>query len=303
MDPIIKMQCFHPRDVKVKQKITWNHYVDRYIRVPCGRCFACRRQRQQDWSFRIQQESKDCLSKGGSVYFITLTYDDDHLVYLVDDSTGEVFNSPSLDTHEIGSFCRKLRKRFGSDSVRYFGCGEYGDEGLRPHYHIVLFLRDKISSGDLRPIIENCWKKGLVLGIHPLTTKLSEYVAKYSMKRFGQNYDDRVAPFARMSLKPAIGSSFLSSKECASYKRIESFVVYDWTGTSYKLPRYFRDRMYSKDLIDARRVSMERQQMTLNEVIVRTDPLKFHRDYLCHVRYEENLIKSLNFSYVKSVNV
>lgn len=291
------MQCFHPRDVKVQQKITWNHYVDRYIRVPCGRCFACRRQRQQDWSFRIQQEAKDIIDSGGSVYFVTLTYDDDHLTYMVDQDTGQQFDSPSLDTHEIGMFCRKLRKRFGSESLRYFGCGEYGDEGLRPHYHIVLFLKDQISAQDLRPFIESCWKKGLILGIHPLTTKLSEYVAKYSMKRFGQSYDDRVAPFARMSLRPAIGASYLSSSSAQATKSVLSFVVYDWTGTSYKLPRYFRDRMYSKEVIDARRVSLERQQMTLNEVIIRTDPLKFHRDYLCHVRYEENLIKSLNFSF------
>lgn len=170
------MLCFHPRDVKVQQKVTFSHYVDRYIRVPCGKCLACRRRRQQDWAFRIQQEADSCLSKGGSVYFVTLTYDDGNLFYLVDQDTGEMFDVPSLDPHAPGDFMRKLRKRLGSRSCRYFACGEYGDkvtENERPHYHVVLFMNDQISSEDLRPFVESSWNKGLVLGIHPLSPKLS----------------------------------------------------------------------------------------------------------------------------------
>lgn len=258
------MLCFHPRDVKVQQKVTFSHYVDRYIRVPCGKCVACRRRRQQDWSFRVQKEAEFCRKNGGSVYFVTLTLDSDHLTYQVDKDTGEFSENPTLVTTEIGSFMRKIRKKFGTESVRYFGCGEYGDhvtDNLRPHYHIVLFLKENMTAESLRPYIDSSWKKGLILGVHPLTTKLAEYVAKYSMKRVGMDYSDRVAPFARMSLKPAIGSCYLSSPECNLYKQDESFVLWDYTGTSYAIPRYFRDRMYSKELIDSRRLSYERQQL------------------------------------------
>lgn len=294
------MLCFHPRDVKVQQKVTWNHYVDRWIRVPCGKCLACRRRRQQDWSFRIQAESNECISKGGSVYFVTLTLDENNLSFKVDEDTGEISSNPTLDPHEIGSFVRKLRKRFGSESLRYFGCGEYGDhvtDNMRPHYHVILFLKDNIRAESLRPYIENCWKKGLVLGIHPLTAKLAEYCAKYSMKQFGQDYSDRVPPFARMSLRPAIGECYLYTESCRRYKEQESFVLYDWTGTSYSLPRYLRDRMYSKGLIDSRRLSYERQLLTLNEVISRKDPLHLLHRYQANVRYEELFIKSISLCY------
>ena len=291
------MLCFHPRDVKIQQKLTWNHYVDRWIRVPCGKCVACRRRRQQDWSFRVQKEAEDCLSKGGSVYFVTLTLDNEHLKYLVDEDTGCQSMNPTLDTHEIGSFVRKLRKVFGSDSLRYFGCGEYGDhltDNLRPHYHVVLFLKENMTAEALRPFVEKCWKKGLVLGIHPLSTRLAEYVAKYSMKRVGFDYSDRIEPFARMSLKPAIGACYLGSNECSKYKEQESFVLYDWTGTSYSIPRYFRDRMYSKELIDTRRLSYERQLFSLNQFMSRQDPLYLLHRYQANVRYEENFIKSIS---------
>lgn len=293
------MQCFHPRDVKVQQKVSWNHYVDRYIRVPCGKCFACRRKRQQDWSFRIQEEARSCVQKGGSVYFVTLTYDDDHLPHMIDKDTGEMFGVPSLNTLEIGKFVRKLRKRFGSESLRYFGCGEYGDhktDNLRPHYHVVLFLKENMRAEQLRPFIIDSWGKGLVLGIYPISSKLAEYVAKYSLKRVGQDYSDRVPPFARMSLKPAIGSVFLGSSECRSYVKNQSFVVYDFSGNSFGLPRYFRDRMYSKEFLDARRVSLERQNLSLQEVNLRRDPLCLFKRYQANVRFEENLIKSINLA-------
>lgn len=291
------MLCFHPRDVKVHQKVTFYHYVDRYVRVPCGKCLACRRRRQQDWSFRVQKEAEHCRSLGGCVYFVTLTLDNEHLSYLTDKDTGEVSQNPTLDTLEIGNFMRRMRKRFGADSMRYFGCGEYGDhvtDNLRPHYHIVLFLKDNLTAESLRPSIESCWKKGLVLGIHELNTKLAEYVAKYSMKRVGFDYSDRVPPFARMSLKPAIGACYLASPEAKLYKLQESFILYDWTGTRYAIPRYFRDRMYSKDLIDARRISFERQILTLNEVSIRKDPLCLFKRYQANVRYEENFINSIS---------
>lgn len=294
------MLCFHPRDVKVQQKVTFSHYVDRYIRVPCGKCVACRRRRQQDWSFRIQKEAEECRSNNGSVYFVTLTLDNEHLTYKVDQDTGEMSKNPTLVTTEIGSFVRKLRKRFGSDSLRYFGCGEYGDhvtDNLRPHYHVILFLKENMTAESLRPFIESSWKKGLVLGIHPLSTKLAEYAAKYSMKRVGFDYSDRESPFARMSLRPAIGVSYLSSPECQRYKENQAFVVYDWTGCSYSLPRYFRDRMYSKEIVDNRRLSYERQLLTLNEVLLRKDPTALFKRYQANVRYEENFIKSISLVY------
>lgn len=61
-----------------------------YIQVPCGKCIACLRNRQNAMVSRLYAEA----DKRGTFAFVTLTYDDEHLplaetCYRVDKSTGE----------------------------------------------------------------------------------------------------------------------------------------------------------------------------------------------------------------------
>lgn len=58
------------------------------IKIPCGRCLACQINKANDWSNRIMLEKEDHEHS----YFITLTYDDDHLV----DYEGNPLVSPAL---------------------------------------------------------------------------------------------------------------------------------------------------------------------------------------------------------------
>ena len=66
--------------------------------------------------------------------FVTLTYDDDHL---------PEYNS--LNYKHFQDFMKRLRK--SHNGVRFYMCGEYGEDFSRPHYHalclIVFFLTEK----------------------------------------------------------------------------------------------------------------------------------------------------------------
>ena len=66
--------------------------------------------------------------------FVTLTFSDEHLP-----EGGHVVKE-LLDTF-IDSLRARLRRNFGIQ-VRYFGCGEYGTQFGRPHYHLLLFGYD-----------------------------------------------------------------------------------------------------------------------------------------------------------------
>lgn len=292
------MLCFHPIDVKVTQKVTFCDYVDRYIRVPCGRCVACRRRRQQDWSLRLQKECEDTLKKGGSAYFITLTYAPEFLRYKIDKETGEQYDVPSLCTTDPGLFMRKFRKRYGK--CRYFCCGEYGKQFDRPHLHLMLFLPNKETSISLRPFIEKSWPFGFVKGIYPFSVKLSEYISKYSMKQFGDDYSFKEKPFARMSLKPAIGSCYLNPINREFHRRSESFVAWDSSGVPFALPRYYKDRIFSRSELDSHNTSVERMRLTADIAMMRKDPLCFYKRYKANVRFEENFINSNILSYARS---
>lgn len=129
-------------------------------------------------------------------------------------------------------FMKRLRKRCGSQ-IRYFHCGEYGDEKQRPHYHALVFgmdFPDKIlhkRNHEGAPLyisaaLDALWGHGQCL-IGAVTFESAAYVARYVMKkrtskdpkdvkRYYELVDqvtgeisDRLPEYVTMSLKPAIG--------------------------------------------------------------------------------------------------
>ena len=68
--------------------------ITKFVEIPCGKCSGCRLQKSREWANRCMLE----LQYHKSSYFVTLTYDEEHVPYhLYDDpSTGEAFTSLSL---------------------------------------------------------------------------------------------------------------------------------------------------------------------------------------------------------------
>ena len=55
--------------------------------IPCGQCIGCRIRQREDWTTRIELEARDYPRE--QVWFITLTYDDDHVPGIIV-KTGEI---------------------------------------------------------------------------------------------------------------------------------------------------------------------------------------------------------------------
>lgn len=116
---------------------------DEELNIACGNCIGCRLERSKVWAIRCQHEASchpfNC--------FITLTYDDEHLP---DDG--------SLVKKHFTQFMKNLRKRVAPSNIRFYMCGEYGQdqalaaEGIeaigRPHYHAILFNINPIEQAD-----------------------------------------------------------------------------------------------------------------------------------------------------------
>ena len=142
--------------------------------------------------------------------FVTLTYDDAHL-------------PTTLIYSHFQKFMYRLRKRLGP--TRFFMCGEYGDQNLRPHFHALLFgqgFPDRRPCGAnlyRSPTLESLWTAGFS-SVGDVTFQSAGYVARYSLKkvtgsRAGAHYSAvdvrtgevvyREPEFGHMSLKPGIG--------------------------------------------------------------------------------------------------
>lgn len=233
------MDCWYPQTVgrhlnyKGKDGLIYTHVYGKMI-VPCGRCPACRRRKQNEWAFRIMEEAKYTKN----CYFVTLTYDDEFLPF-------SDLQIPTLKPDHLTTFFKNLRYNIGP--FRYFACGEYGDQFNRPHYHFILFYNGNSDDEHIKASISNRWTYGFCQVDVGISDRRAKYCAKYSMKQIGFDYQDAIPPFARMSRRPGIGRQFLDQFPTDKLRKHNQWFVNDYKGTPYNLPRYYKERIYSKD--------------------------------------------------------
>lgn len=168
---------------------------------------------------------------------VTLTYDDKH-----------VPSNGSLRPADFVEFMKRLRWHMGK--VRFFQCGEYGDELGRPHHHALLFGMDfpdrryyrlsesgskLYTSGKLDAI----WGQGqCTLGA--VTFESAAYVARYVMKKItgppaASHYGGKIAEYVTMSRRPGIGRLYIERNRSDVYPRDEVVV----RGFPCRPPRYY----------------------------------------------------------------
>lgn len=168
------------------------------------------------WTHRIMLES--LLHTDNS--FITLTYEDKKLPRV---STNSL---PTLDPKHLQNWLKRLRKEIVPLRIRYYACGEYGDETQRPHYHVALFGYPGCSRGrtlrrvesSSRPVWEQCCASCRMVGktwglgdidIGTLALDSAQYVCGYVTKKMTAKDDTRLygryPEFARMSNRPGLG--------------------------------------------------------------------------------------------------
>lgn len=231
------MQCLHPITVR---KATNTRF--QWIQVPCGKCIACLRRRQNDWAIRLMYEKRYCK---GNAYFLTFTQDDEHIRL-----SKQGF--PTLCKKDMQDFWKRVNEycRYRDlPSPRVFYVGEYGDTFLRPHYHAVAFNLPGSDYIETSETLEKIWKRGFVTASY-VTPGRCKYVAKYCCKGLfdDSNLEDTdvVRPFAEMSRRPGIGYQFNNDHEAQNYySRNGLYHLYDDQGTPYAVPRFFYNRMYS----------------------------------------------------------
>lgn len=184
--------------------------------------------------------------------FITLTFSDN---YLPEDY--------SVSVRDIQLFIKRYRKYLGHSRIRYFACGEYGDEGGRPHYHILAFGHDfpdkkpwrRQPSGEVlyrSEILEKLWPYGNA-EVGTVTAKSIAYVSRYILKKItgdaAADHYCRVHPvtgelvsvrpeFVTMSRRPGIGAGWFEKFAGDAFP--SDFVVID--GVRKAVPRFYMER-------------------------------------------------------------
>ncbi|MBA7535567.1 hypothetical protein ES705_27825 [subsurface metagenome] len=219
------MQCISPV-----------YLPEHHIWAPCTHCRMCKIQRSKEWTLRIMHE----LNYHKSSSFITLTYSEEHLPI-----------DKSIKKDELQRFFKRLRKGIGGRKIKYYGCGEYGEQEGRAHYHAIIFgvgcaehvirIRNERKECLSGPVKE-AWPQGFVtMGV--VCGATARYVTDYIHKSYNGEmenyYQGRVQPFQMQS--QGLGKSYAIDNAEQLMHNLGCTVK----GHEVGLPRYYQKKLFS----------------------------------------------------------
>lgn len=194
-----------------------SHYLARnqlIQTIPCQHCWACKLNKSAEWATRAMLETQEHDYN----YFITLTYDDEHLPipeymtykeqwnlgYKILELENRIENDGTwidgtLYPEHVKKFIKDLRnyakRKLGIDGIKYLYCGEYG-ENKRPHYHMLLFgmplpMNEASKIHVDKKFFKEHWKSQILqelwpYGMHDIANMEwsdAAYVCRYTMKK------------------------------------------------------------------------------------------------------------------------
>lgn len=222
------------------------------ITVPCGKCGSCRHNRRVDWSFRLKHEFRAAKT----AFFLTLTYSDENIRY-------DEKDRPSLVKRDLQLFNKRIRKASGrlcEDQYRYYAVGEYGSRTHRPHYHLLVFN----LALDVVNRLSEYWTLGHC-HIGAISDASIHYMTKYHVNyRRDMEDEDRVPEFAMMSRKPGIGASYLTDDVKKYHTNGDNVSVVN-NGYVQRMPRYYREKIFSKEFLEIAGENMRSYMETEHE--------------------------------------
>lgn len=240
-----------------RNSIEWNR-----VEIPCGQCIGCRMQKSEEMRVRCILEAKSWEHN----YFVTLTYDDaktdikKHWKPAKDTETGENILMSSLYKPDLQKFIKDLRRyykyHYNWDKIRFYRCGEYGEQNERGHYHAILF---NLPIKDLKPLfinmehqqiytsetIEKIWGHGICT-VGEVTYQSRRYVRRYIMKKQTGKQENKIRTpeFTECSRRPGIAAKWYNEHKRQTYEDDELIVKRRLNkAVATKPPKYF-DRLY-----------------------------------------------------------
>lgn len=283
----------------IKYKLNSNY---EYTIIPCGNCIGCRLEYSREWANRGYLEAK-CWEQN---WFVTLTYDENHITVLEETETKRGFTfinegdwNGTLVQEDLTQFMKNLRqimkRDYNEDGIRFMACGEYGSEGERPHYHLILFncnlpietfFESRIINKEVyyrNKIIERAWTKG-ISNISEASWNNIAYTARYITKKINGKLSDEYycekgqkKEFFRVSRMPGIGEIYYQEHKDEIYK-YDCITIKNKQGTiSCKPPKYF-DSLYEKENPEAfKKIKERRKKQAINGNKIKDETFSYGR--------------------------
>ena len=232
--------CLYPREIRNKRYVPTrkNGYNPpicedervRFITIPCGKCYECRKQYAESWRVRMNEEYRN--KRVGM--FVTMTISDEYYDKLESECMQEY---SEIDYNKMAKIairrCLERYRKKNKVSFKHWFIPELGKETNRLHIHGIIF--DKFDINDY-------WMYGMTFTGYVNEASIA-YVVKYIAKNDENGFKGRVFCSA------GIGKCYLDK---TNSKRNE-FKPQGGTDLRYKydnnhvgmIPKYYKDKLYT----------------------------------------------------------
>lgn len=288
------MKCLNP--ISINYTPDYETEFNGRLYLPCGKCEACRNNDSLCWRIRLKEE----FYNSENAYFVTLTYDDSKLNFEQCFNNGNFVGFfPTVNKKDIQKFFKRFRKHFENYykekqiKFSYFLVSEYGPTSYRPHYHAILFNLpvlspiDEVQIAKITKEVQEIWSNGFIR-IDKCNEQRIGYCTKYmSCETVIPTYLPK--PFRMIS--KGIGKCYLNNHNRIIWHRKDLNNYYPDGNRKFKLPRYYKDKIFSDDekemiyQLNQERVKNENLKLKHNKMTERdardfsTSINKFKRDY------------------------
>ena len=277
------MKCYKPILIKYHKRDEDGNKItgEKHLMVRCGKCLACREEIAKEYTYRFMNEYKYFKY----LYFITLTYEDDKLP-----RNAEGYET--LDKKEITDYLKTIninvKRHLPNEKYKYFTAGEYGDQTMRPHYHVsILCNNPKVAQ-----LFVEKWHKGRI-DFQAGDMRSVFYVIGYSNKKIGDNdsfYETNniEKPFRKFSR--GLGKTY--------YEENKNNLAGQYYGklgnTRIALPNYYKNKLKGEDLVDIQ--ELEKKAMENNDKLIEYYIKTYKENYTLFDYYND---KGLYNAHVK----
>ena len=271
------------------------------VLIPCKRCQGCIMDRGKSWANRMEME----LPYHENAWFLTLTYDNDHVPKSYDQElgvnkeTGEIeIENLTLNFKDLEGFWKRLRrwteyheraimieyKGKMKNDLMYYAGGEYGGKTHRPHYHAIVYglniqkdelIEYKKERGKQYYYCEwlnKIWGNGYIV-IGAAEWESMAYTARYCTKKaYGSDakkYYESLAVVpedSRQSKTPAIGWRYYEEHKDEIYDK-DSIQLKN--GKRCKPPTYF-DKLFDLEHSNAKPLS-DKECEAIEDLIIKAE--------------------------------
>lgn len=218
-------------------------YMNDSLVVPCGKCINCLKNKQSSMVVRIKREAE----KRGSLSFVTLTYDDDHLplmrsLWSVDRDTGEyILESPGeiISSGRMPDLLRlgQIKEMIPSDRPRYLDIDIPGFDGVDGNKRYFVRITPSVCREDVR-----LWLKRARVAYKRAFDKVLDIsyclVSEYGPRTCRPHYHLAIMGIDDQSLRWLVSLWKYGFTKCDRIDRVQANNPDPWSSVSFYIGKY-----------------------------------------------------------------